>query len=268
MEKSGFYFKDINGSIDLNNNSSAGWKKTYLQNMLLLQDYNSIFRDFLQSCCLADPDGLNLTCENRFRDYISINLRSILNRGYNLELESLKILQEYKVLRVELYKNLNINRDENKNFSQYEFKSHSTPLGPLVVAYEKGNDHSFATDNKPYILATTMYLRTPMKVGIFNQNLKRKLHGSEEKEWIDYVVRFETKLSLSELFWVLPTQNKPKRLRSTKITDLNNVLRGNPFFLEKFDLVDDKSRFNYMTKDNELDNDMKRFVQSYIRKYN
>ena len=160
-----------------------------------------------------------------------------------------------------IYKNLKISRHENKNFSKYEFKSHSTPLGPLTVAHEKGNDHSFAKDNKPFILATTMHVRTPMKIGIFNQNLKRKLHGNAEEEVIDYVVRFESQFSLSELYWILPTQNKPKRLRSTKITDLNNVMRGNPYFLEKFDLVDDKIRFNYMTKDNELDNNHKKFVQ-------
>lgn len=261
LEKSGFFFNDINGTIDLTQVSQKGWKLTYLKNMLLLQDYNTIFRDFLQSTCLNDRFGLNLTCENRFKDYIQTNLNTINQKGYNLDLESLKIKQDFKVLRVELFKNLKINRNENKNFSEYEFKTRSTPLGPIVIAHEKGNDHSLAKDNKPFILATTMHVRTPMKIGIFNQNMKRKLHGFAEEEIIDYVVRFETQLNLSELFWVLPTQNKPKRLRSTKITDLNNVMRGNPYFIEKFDLADDKIRFNYMTNDNELDNSIKRFVK-------
>jgi hypothetical protein len=261
LEKSGLFFQDINGTINLDEVSQTGWKLTYLKNMLLLQDYNKIFREFLQASCLFEINGLNLICENRFKSYMVMNLNNITQRGYNLELESLKILQDFKVLRVELYKNLKINRDENKNFSQYEFKTLSTPLGPLVVANEKNNDHSFAKENQPFILATTMQIKTPMKVGIFNQNLKRKLHGLAEDEKVDYVVRFETQLSLSELFWILPTQNKPKRLRNTKITDFNNVMRGNPFFIEKFDLVDDKYRFNFMTKDNSLDNDHKRFVQ-------
>jgi hypothetical protein len=261
LEKSGFFFEDINGTINLDEVSQTGWKLTYLRNMLLLQDYNKIFREFLQSCCLKNINGLNLTCEDRFKSYMIMNLTNVYNRGYNLELESLKILQDYKLLRVELYKNLKINRDENKNFSQYEFKTQNTPLGPLVTAHEKGNDHSFAKEIRPFILATTMHIKSPMKVGIFNQNLKRKLHGLPEEEKIDYVVRFETQLSLSELFWVLPTQNKPKRLRNTKITDFNNVMRGNPFFLEKFDFIDDKTRFNYMTNDKNLENDHKRFVQ-------
>ena len=261
LENAGFYFSDINGVIDLEKNSQKGWKLTYLKNMLLLQDYNSVFRDFLQSCCLFDLEGLKLTCENRFKQYMTTNLRSIVNKGFNVELESLKILQEYKVLKVELFKNLRINRDENKPLSQYEIKVRSTPLGNLVIANEKGNDYSFAKDSKPFILATTMLVRTPMKVGIFSQNLKRKLYGQPEQENIDYVVRFETQVHLSELFWILPTQNKPKRLRSTKITDLNNVMRGNPFFVEKFDMVEDNSRFNYMTKSLELDNNHKRFVK-------
>jgi len=260
LESAGFYFNDINGVIDLDKNSQKGWKLTYLKNMLLLQDYNSVFRDFLQSCCLFDKEGLKLTCENRFKQYLTTNIRSIMNKGYNVELESLKILQEYKVLKVELFKNLRINRDENKSLSQYEIKVRPTPLGNLVIANEKGNDYSFAKDSKPFILATTMLVRTPMKVGIFNQNLKRKLYGQPEQENIDYVVRFETQVNLSELFWILPTQNKPKRLRSTKITDLNNVMRGNPFFLEKFDFVEDNSRYNYMTKSLELDNNHKRYV--------
>jgi hypothetical protein len=261
LEKSGFFFNDVNGTINLNNISQKGWKLNYLKNMLLLQDYNTIFRDFLQSTCLNDRFGLNLTCENRFKNYIESHLYSINKKGYNLDLESLKIKQDFKILRVELYKNLKINRDENKNFSKYEFKTYSTPVGPLVVAHEKGNDHSLAKDNKPFILATTMHVRSPMKIGVFNQNLKRKLHGFAEEEIIDYVVRFETQLNFSELFWILPTQNKPKRLRSTKITDLNNVMRGNPYFVEKFDLVDDNLRNNYMTKDIELDNDFKRYVR-------
>jgi hypothetical protein len=227
----------------------------------LLQDYNSVFRDFLQSCCLFDLEGLKLTCENRLKKYMTTNLNSIINKGFNVELESLKILQEYKVLKVELFKNLRINRDENKQLSQYEINVHPTPLGKLVIANEKGNDYSFAKDSKPFILATTMLVKTPMKVGIFSQNLKRKLYGQPEQENIDYVVRFETQVSMSELFWILPTQNKPKRLRSTKITDFNNVMRGNPFFLEKFDMVDDNSRYNFMTKSLELDNNHKRFVK-------
>jgi hypothetical protein len=207
-------------------------------------------------------EGLKLTCENRLKNYITSNLKNIMSKGYNIELESLKILQDYKVLKVELFKNLKINRDENKPLSQYEIKVRPTPLGNLAIANEKGNDHSFANNDKPFILATTMHVKSPMKVGIFSQNLKRKLYGGPEKDHIDYVIRFETQLSLSELFWVLPTQNKPKRLRSTRITDLNNVMRGNPYFLDKFDLIDDKSRYNYMTNSLELDNNHKRFAQS------
>jgi hypothetical protein len=260
VEKIGLFFNDVNDEIDLESVSHKGWKLQYLKNMLLLQDYNSIFRDFLQSCALSNPNGLGLTCEPRLKRYVQANLATINRLGYNMEIESLKIMQDYKILRVEIYKNLNMERDSNKSHDNYSFNKLPTPLGPLVVAHEKGNDHSIVKSPRPFILATTMLVQSPMKMAFFNQNLTKKLHGRPEDEKINYVVRFESQFSYSDFGWILPTQNKPNRLRNTRITDFNNVLRGNPFFENKFDLVNDTERFRYMNRNENADSNVREFI--------
>lgn len=265
VERLGLFYNDVNQERDLESVSSKGWKLQYLKNMLLLQDYNSIFRDFMQSCALNNPNGLNLVCEPRLGKYVQANLVSINKLGYNLEIESLKIMQDYRILRVEIYKNLNLNRDFNREMNKYTFSKLPTPLGPLVIAYESGKDLSIVKNPKPFILATTMVVQSPMKMAFFNQNLTKKLHGRPEDEKINYVVRFESEFSYSDFGWILPTQNKPKRLRATRITDFNNVLRGNPFFENKFDLVNDQDRYRYMSHDEAADDNVRRFV--YSNKY-
>jgi hypothetical protein len=95
-----------------------------------------------------------------------------------------------------------------------------------------------------------------------NQNMSRKVHGQPEDQTIEYVVRFESQFTYNDFLWVLPVQNKPKRIRSTKIADFNNVMRGNPFFESKFDLVDDNLRFNYMVRSQNSDNKVRNFISS------
>jgi hypothetical protein len=260
ISNAGFFYEDANDSTDLDSVASGGWKLQYLKNMLLLQDYNTLFRDFLQCCAMENHNGLNVTCEKRFKSFVQSTLMSVLRQGFNLEIDSLRILQRYKILRMEIYKNLKIDRDSNMSYNNYKFSKIWTPLAPLVVAREIGNDSSIFTDPKPFILATTMLVQTPMKMAVFNQNMSRKVHGRAEEEKINYVVRFETEMNYSDFTWILPTQNKPKRLRSTKITDINNIMRGNPYFLNKFDLVNEVDRYRYMKKSEILDENIRRFI--------
>jgi hypothetical protein len=61
-------------------------------------------------------------------------------------------------------------------------------------------------------------------------------------------------MNYSDFTWILPNPNKPSRLRSTKITDFNNMLRGNPYFFKNtWDLVNENERYNYMLKDSNAD---------------
>jgi len=139
---------------------------------------------------------------------------------------------------MKIYKNLFIDRRLNGDFSKQMFTKIPTGLAPLVIVKEKGIDYSLALNKKPFILATTMLIRTPMKLNIWNQNHSKEFKINEEKI-NEYVVRFETQMTYSDFTWILPTQNKPSRNKDTKITDFNNVLRGNPYFKEKYDLIDE-----------------------------
>ncbi len=107
-----------------------------------------------------------------------------------------------------------------------------------------------------------MLVKSPMKMAIYNQNLTRKLHGHGQDEKINYVVRFESQFSYSDFAWVLPTMNKPKRLRLTKITDFNNIMRGNPYFENKLDLVNDIDRYKYMARNENADNNIRNFISA------
>lgn len=249
----GFYFSDVNTEINLDRVASKGLTYKYFKNMLLFQEYDSLFRDFLQDCARFDQAGLKLACEPRLFDYIKRNLETIRKNGYVPEIDSLKVKFDYSVLRTEIYKNLSINRYQNKPLSDYIISESWTPLGRMVVAKEANIDYSFITVPRPFILANTMLVKTPMKIAIYNQNMSKKLYGHSEEETVSYVVRFEHEFNAGDFSWILPTQNKPSRLRRTKIADFNNILRGNPLFEDKWDLLNDQARFKYMSQDDELD---------------
>lgn len=262
VKQSGILFEDINeGIVGLDSKAEAGLKLTYLRNMRLLDDYDTLFRDFIQACARRDERSIKISSEGRLFNYISSNLHNIKNQGYNIEIESLKIKQNYKVLSIELFKNLRVERALNPSYYNYDFSTSSTPLGKMLVAKERGVDHSIFENKKPIILATTMLIKTPMKLAIFNQNLTKKLHGEEENKEIEYVVRFESEMTYGDLFWILPTQNKPRRLRQTKITDFNNVLRGNPLFIGQYDLHPENNRHNYMSNSQADDERVTRILE-------
>jgi hypothetical protein len=257
IQSNSFFFRDTNEGINPENIAHKGWKLTYLRNMNLLFEYDTIFREFLQSCARYDNNGLKVNCEPVFNTLMLNSLNGIKQQGYQLEIESLRTKFEYGLLRVELYKFLNVDRAMNKQFNDYDFTNYKTPLGTLITAKEKNEDNSITKSLKPFILATTMLIKTPMKIAIFNQNMTRKIYGEPENEIIDYVVRFETQMNYSDFTWILPGPNKPSRLRSTRITDFNNLVRGNPFFFNnKWDLIDENERYNYMPRDKARDGDV------------
>jgi hypothetical protein len=271
IEKASFQLSDLNENFDKNmlpKFQKDSFMLKYLRNMGLIHDYNEVFRTFLQVIAQEHKPGLDLVTEKRLATYIESVVANIRHEGYLLDLSDIKILQEYSILRVELYKNLKGNRFENGAYNEYSFNNVTTPLGSCTVATRNGDDISYFKNNRPYILATIMHIKTPMKLRVFNQNLSRKLHGGEEGEIQDYVVRFESELNLNDFAWVLNTQNKPNRLRHTKIADFNNALRSNPFFLEKFDLKDDNKRFTFMSKSDALDSEVAKTIRElrpYVR---
>lgn len=259
IENSGFYFNSLDNKLNLNVNAEEGWRLKYLKNMNLLNEYDDLFREFIQNCARLDTNGIELCAEPRFGDFMVDKLIELKRFGFNLEINTIKIRQNHKILRMEIYKNLSIDRKLNGEYSNYKFSKVPMGIAPMIVAKELGKDYSIALNKKPFILATTMLVQSPIKLCVWNQNHSKEFK-LKEQDIYDYVVRFETQMTYSDFGWILPTQNKPSRLRDTKITDFNNVLRGNPYFGEKFDLIDENLRYKYMVKDNRLDEEVKEII--------
>lgn len=261
IENSGFYFNELDQRINFTTKGMTNWRLNYLKNMRLLEDYDNIFREFLQNCARFDTYGIDLNCEPRLAEMIKIKLRELKKFSFNLEVNTIKIRQSYKILRMEIFKNINIDRSLNTDFDQKSFSNFNMGLGNMVVANQKGEDYSLAQNQKPFVLACTMLVQSPMRLAIFNQNLSKEFKLRDE-EVLDYVVRFETEMNYSDFTWILPTQNKPSRMKFTKITDFNNVLRGNPYFLEDFELGNDPDRrFHYMARDEKSDEDALNYLK-------
>ena len=83
-------------------------------------------------------------------------------------------------------------------------------------------------DYKPYNVAVTALIESPMKLYVQNQNYSSILLGNDNSEMVKNVVRFEANLRWSDLVDVLPTDNKPEK--RWKITDWNNLMNENKHF--------------------------------------
>lgn len=202
------------------------WYLTYLKNMGLEREYSNIFRDFMQTIARQDNNYLDLVCEPRLADFMNSNLDIIRKKGYLIELENLKIKHDFEVIDWKLYKNLRVRREDNKKFV---FENYGKKFS--IAKYSE--DSSFFDNIRPFVLSSTLKIRTPMKLVVYNQNFSAKIFGKGKDEVMEYSVKFETELGLSDLFWILPVQNKPSRERQTRIVDINDILKGNNFEEDK-----------------------------------
>lgn len=82
-------------------------------------------------------------------------------------------------------------------------------------------------NHRPYVIAATVMIESPMKLFVQNQNFSSILFGSNDQEIVKNVVRFETNVRWLDLFKILPVENKPNF--DWKITDFNNVLNENAY---------------------------------------
>ena len=85
-------------------------------------------------------------------------------------------------------------------------------------------------NHRPYLVALTCLVESPMKMFVLNQNAKTILFGSDDGDSIKNVVRFEANLRWFDFYNILPVENK--KIANWKITDFNNVLNENPLFEE------------------------------------
>ena len=82
------------------------------------------------------------------------------------------------------------------------------------------------TNYRPYVIAATVLIESPMKLHVKNQNHSAVLFGSTDEEHVKNVVRFEAQVRWLDLFKILNVANKP--WFNWKVTDFNNVLNENP----------------------------------------
>lgn len=83
-------------------------------------------------------------------------------------------------------------------------------------------------DHRPYLVAVTTLIESPMKLYVQNQNYSKILFGSDDGEIVKNVVRFEANLGWQDLLRILPVDNKAPQ--PWRITDFNNLMNENPLF--------------------------------------
>ena len=137
-----------------------------------------------------------------------------------------------KVLKVEVTHGLDVERDSNGAEGDWSV-SKSSMRGASLHTYKAkqgGPDwiDKLDYDYKPYRVAVTALIDSPMKLYVQNQNYSKILLGNDNDELAKNVIRFEANVGYTELFDILPTQNCPPRY--WKITDYNNLMNENPDF--------------------------------------
>lgn len=198
-------------------------------------DLNKLFREFHQGCALPDYGVIDMVCEPKLAQYVKESVRRIHFHGLDIEMANLTVEQpSMKLLKFELHNGVNVDRSKNRPASEYNIQK-STCMGATCNTYIPKNDTRSFLDHldntyKPYTIAATVLIESPMKLFVQNQNYSSVLFGSTDEENVKNVVRFETQVRALDLFRILGTSNKPQF--SWKITDFNNILNENPYLPE------------------------------------
>lgn len=217
--------------------SSSFWHK-WIYNREVDRDFNELFRVFHQSCAIPEEEGIDRVCEPKFGQYMKRAINNIHFHGMDIEMANLTVHQpKIEILNVELHYGLDVNRNANKPKDDYSITQSSLLGAPLTVYTDKNGDSRSIFDNldsnyKPYIVAVTALIHSPMKLFVFNQNRSKILFGSDDQEVVKNVVKFEANVRWMEFLKLLPVPNKPLLSRAWKITDYNNVMNENPYFNE------------------------------------
>lgn len=153
--------------------------------------------------------------------------------GLDVEMANLTVEQpSIQILKVEITHGLGVDRDADGAADDWNV-TQSSLLGAPCTYYTPKNDTRDCIDgldgsHKPYNVAVTALIESPMKLFVMNQNFSKILLGNDNDEMAKNVVRFETNLRWTELADILPTFNKAPK--NWKITDFNNLMNENPRF--------------------------------------
>ena len=193
---------------------------------------NKLFREFHQACALPDYQWLDQICEGKLSQYVKESVRRIHFHGLDIEMSNLTVEQpKMKLLKVEVSHGVSLERSQNKPASEYNVVKSALFGAPQNVYTPKGNDTRHFLDHldsnyKPYVVAATVLIESPMKLHVKNQNHSAVLFGSTDEEQVKNVVRFEAQVRWLDLFKILKVENKP--WLNWKVADFNNVLNENP----------------------------------------
>lgn len=153
--------------------------------------------------------------------------------GLDVEMANLTVEQPViKILKEEIHHGLNVERNANGTAADWNV-TESSFFGRKCTYYTPVNDtrdlwDCLDTNRKPYLMAVTCLIESPMKMFVQNQNYSEILFGSNDRETVKNVVRFEANMKWTDTMKVLPVNNKPSM--KWKITDFNNLMNENPYF--------------------------------------
>jgi hypothetical protein len=212
----------------------GGFWATFVNNSGAIGEFNNLFREFHQMCAQHDAKGVEKVCEGRLAQAVNESLDRIHFHGLDVEMANLTVTQpNIQILKVEISHGIGVERDANGAAEDWQV-SESSLLGAPCSYYTPSNDQrdcidGLDADHKPYKIAVTAMVESPMKLYVLNQNHSKVLFGSEDEENIKNVVRFEANLRWFDFMNLLPVENK-NSIGQWKITDFNNVLNENPLF--------------------------------------
>lgn len=199
------------------------------------RDFDELFRVFHQSCAIPEESGIDRVCEPRLAAYMKKAIQNVHFHGMDIEMANLtNHSPKIDILNVDVSYGISVDRDSNKPKDDYNVAK-STFWGCPLSVYTDKNDTRSVFDSldknyKPYLVSVTAIIHSPMKLYVWNQNKTKILFGSNDKEIVKNVVKFEANVRWTEFFRILPVQNKPLLGRDWKIVDYNNVMNENPHF--------------------------------------
>ena len=179
---------------------------------------------------MNDQEGIKASCEGTLAHAVNQSLDRIHFHGLDIEMANLRVESNIKVLKVEITHGLNIERSKNLPKDGYNVVQ-SSIMGAKCDFYTPKNGENSVLDfleeeHRPYCVAVTTVIESPMKLFVQNQNYSKILFGSNDQEVVKNVVRFEANLKWNDLIRVLPVNNKTPQ--PWKITDFNNLMNENP----------------------------------------
>jgi len=163
--------------------ASNNYWSVFVKNSGAEVDFNNLFREFHQFSALFDPKGIDRVCEGKLATAVNQSVQRIHFHGLDIEMANLTVHQpSIKVLKCEISHGLNVERSLNGVEADWS-KQESSVLGATANYYTPSDDQRSFLDNlevnrKPYCIAVTALIESPMKMFVQNQNYSKVLFGS------------------------------------------------------------------------------------------